>query len=177
MIEFQDAYWNLIAAVYTGDDANINNTLTADADVQVLAPFVADDAGTVQRRVHSTVVIPPAYVPLFLTGPLTPRQAWETIRAQIIADGREAACEPFFNYLRLALTIVNTGDTKSPIAIAPPTVPLADNFLLDRRHSILEQDFLVLNTALAGIHHNKIANELHTFVTVTQNANARRLTA
>ena len=182
MVEFQNAYWNLTAAVYTGDDVTIDNALTADADadIQVLGPFVAGDAGTV-RRFRCTVVVPPAYVTLFLAAPLMPRQAWETVRAQIIADGHEAACEPLTNYLRLALTIVNTGDTKSPIAIAPPTAPLADNFLLDRRHSILKQDFPVLNTALAGIHHNEIANELHTLVTVTQNANAdanaRRLAA
>ena len=122
--------------MYTGDDATIDNAHTADA--QVLGPFVAGDAGTVQRRVRFTVVVPPAYVPLFLAAPLMPRQAWETVRAQIIADGREAACEPFVNYLRLALAVVNTCDTKSPIAIAPPTTPLADNFLLVRRHPIVE---------------------------------------
>jgi len=172
MVEFQYAYWNLTVALYIGDDETIDNTLIADADAQFLGPFVAGDACTVQRRVRSTVIVPPAYVPLFLAAPLTPRQAWETVRAQIIADGRKAACEHLINNLHLALTIVNTDDTKSPIAITPPTAPLADNFLLDRRHSILEQDFPVLNTALAGIHHNKIANEFHTLVTVTQNANA-----
>ena len=113
--------------------------------------------------------------------PLSPRQAWELVRAQIVTDGRDTACEPLIDYLRLALTIVNTGDTESPISITPPTAPLADNFLLDRRHSILQQDFPSLNTALASIHQNQIANELHTLVIVTQNANtdanARRLAA
>ena len=45
------------------------------------------------------------------------------LRAQIIADGCDAAHDPLINYLRLALTIVNTSDTKSPIAIAPPSLP------------------------------------------------------
>ena len=54
----------------------------------------------------------------------------------------------------------------------PLTVPLVDNFLLDRRRSILERDFLMLNTALTGLQQNQIANELHSLVTVTQAANA-----
>lgn len=181
MVEFKDSYWSLTTAVNTGDDATIDNALIADTDAQILGPFNASDAGTVQRRARYTVVVPPAYVPLFLTAPLSPRQAWELVRAQIVADGRDTACEPLIDYLRLALTIVNTGDTESPISITPPTAPLADNFLLDRRHSILQQDFPSLNTALASIHQNQIANELHTLVTVTQNANtdanARRLAA
>lgn len=181
MVVFDFSYWSLTAAVNTGDDATIDNALTADTDAQVLGPYNASDAGTVQRRARHTVVVPPAYVPLFLTAPPPPRQAWELVRAQIVVDGRDAACEPLIDYLRLALTIVNTGDTESPIAIAPPMAPLANNFLLDRRHSILQQDFPALNTALASIHQNQIANELHTLVTVTQNANtdanARRLAA
>jgi len=75
MVEFQDAYWILTAGVYTGDDATIDNALTADADAQVLGPFVVGDAGTAQRRVHYTVVVPPAYVPLLLVAPLMPHQA------------------------------------------------------------------------------------------------------
>ena len=157
MVEFEDSYWNLTTGVNTGVDATIDNALTADTNAQVLGPF-AGDAGTVQRRAHHTVVVPPAYVPLFLTAPLPPRQACELVRAQIVADGRDAACEPLTDYLRLALTVVNTGDTESPIAIAPPMAPLADNFLLDRRHTILQQDFPALNTALASIHQNQIAN-------------------
>ena len=81
MVEFEDSYWSLTAAVNTGDDATIDNALTADTDAQVLGPFNASDAGTVQRRARYTVVVPPAYVPLFLTAPLSPRQAWELVRA------------------------------------------------------------------------------------------------
>ena len=87
----------------TGDDVTIDNALTADTDAQVLGPFNASDAGTVQRRVRYTVVVLPAYVPLFLTAPLSPRQAWELVRAQIVAYGRGAACEPLIDYLRLAM--------------------------------------------------------------------------
>ena len=121
MVEFEDLYWNLTAGVNTGDDATIDNALNTDTNAQVLGPFNAGDAGTVQRRARYTVVVPPppAYVPLFLTAPLSPRQAWELVRAQISADGHDAAC-------------VNTDDTESPIAIAPPMAPLADNFLLDQ---------------------------------------------
>ena len=179
MVEFIDTYWNRCAGYYTGDDATIDNALTADPNAQILGPFAAGDAGTVQRRTCHTIVVPPAYVAPFLAAPLTPRQAWETVRAQVVADGREGPCAPFIDYLRLALTAEHVGDTESPLAIAPPTVPLADNFLLDRRQAILETDFPILNSALAGIQQNQIANELHTLVNVTQtansDANARRL--
>ena len=133
--------------------------------------------------VSTTLLLSPAYVPFFLIVPLPSWQTWELVRAQNIADGRDAACEPLINYLRLVLTIDNTDDTESPNAIVPPMAPLEDNFLLDRRHSILEQNFPVLNAALVSIHQNQIANELHTLFTVTQTANtdanacARRLAA
>ena len=76
------------------------------------------------------------------------------------------------DYLRLAITIENQGDTQSPIAVLPPTVPLAGNFLLQRRRTILERDFPMLNTALTGLQQNQITNELQSLVTVTQTANA-----
>ena len=175
IVEFEDVYWNLTAAVSTGDDGTIDNAFATDTDAQVLGPFNASDAGKVQRHVHYIVVVP--RICSFFPDRTTP------VRAQIIADGRDAACEPLINYLRLVLTIDNTDDTESPNAIVPPLAPLEDNFLLDRRHSILEQNFPVLNAALVSIHQNQIANELHTLFTVTQTANtdanacARRLAA
>ena len=172
MVEFDNDYWNRTAIYYSGDDAAIDNSLTADPNAQVLGPWTAADAGAIQTRTRSTCYVPPAYVNLFLAGPLTPRQAWESVRAQIVADGREADCMPLIHYLRLALTITTPGDTESPLAVDPPTVPLADIFLLDRRRQILEDDFPALNAALADVHQNQIAAEIHTLVNVTQAAQA-----
>ena len=124
-----------------------------------------------------TVIVPPAYVHLFLTAPLLPSQAWVLVRAQIIADGCDAAHDPLINYLRLALTIVNTSDTKSPIAIAPPMTSLAHNFLSIAVILFWSKTFLPPTLP----HQNEITNELRTLVTVTQiainDANARRLAA
>ena len=181
LVEFENDYWNRTAVYYSGNDAAIDNGLTADPNAQALGPWTAADAGAIQIRSRSTVFVPPSYVNLFLAAPLTPRQAWETVRAQIVADGREADCAPLITYLRLALTIEHVGDTESPLAINPPTVPLADVFLLDRRRKIVEADFPSLNDALVGVQQNQIAAELHTLVTATQtaqaDANNRRLAA
>jgi len=58
IVEFEDVYWNLTAAVSTGDDGTIDNAFATDTDAQVLCPFNASDAGKVQRRVHYIVVVP-----------------------------------------------------------------------------------------------------------------------
>lgn len=54
----------------------------------------------------------------------------------------------------------------------PPTAPLADEFLLNRRRRILEIDFSALNAALAGIQQNQIATEINNLVVETRQARA-----
>ena len=130
IVEFINDYWNRTNAYYSADNATIDSALTADPNAQVVGPFVAADAGAVQLRTRTTCFVPPTYVNLFLAAPLTPRAAWESVKAQIVADGREVECAPLIEYLRLGLTIENPGDTESPLAVAPPTVPLADSFCL-----------------------------------------------
>ena len=52
-----------------------------------------------------TCFVPPQYVGMFLgAGALTPREAWERVRGQLVIDGNEIACRALVKYLQAALT-------------------------------------------------------------------------
>ena len=108
LVEWQVNYFHQTGniRVPTADaiDAELSNNNVADV---LLGPFDAGAANTETIRVRYTCYIPPVYVPLFLAEPLTPRQAWETIRAQIVTDNRVEACTPLIDYLRCCLTVSN----------------------------------------------------------------------
>lgn len=87
MVKFDNDYWQRSNAFFSTDDAAIDNALTADPNAETVGLFTAADAGAAQYRTRSTCFVPPAYVGLFLAAPLTPRQAWTTVKAQIVADG------------------------------------------------------------------------------------------
>ena len=82
--------------------------------------------------------------------PLTPRQAWETVRAQIVTANRVVPCTPLIDFLRCAITISQAGNDPT-ISQLPSNVPLAPPYLLDRRRSIVERDFPTLNQKLTNL--------------------------
>ena len=53
----------------------IDTAFAADLNAIILDPFATDDAGTSILRTRYTSCVSPAYILLFLAGPLTPRQA------------------------------------------------------------------------------------------------------
>ena len=59
-----------------GTSAYIDTTLSDDSNAESLGPFVAADADTQCIRYRRTCYVPLVYVPLFLAGPLTPKEAW-----------------------------------------------------------------------------------------------------
>jgi hypothetical protein len=142
----------------------IDAAFAGDADALQLGPFADDDDGTELIRVRRTCYVPPAYVPLFLAGNLSPREAWMAVQGQIVIDNRSQECSVLVDYLRAALTISGL-DQPPVLAIVPPTAPLADAILLDhRRANCLEQDFPSLNAALPRLQQNQIAVELGNLV-------------
>ena len=168
MVEFRNDYFNQTNQVLVPTAAVIDNALAADADATSVGPYNNEDAGTEPLRVRRTCYVPPAYVPLFLAGPTSPRAAWETVRAQIVTNNKVAACQPLIDFLRVALTRVNDQNHATGITLPPPIAPLADALLLDRRRKLLEVDFPSLNRNLIQIQQHQIAGQLGLLVTETR---------
>ena len=142
----------------------IDTAFAGDADALQLGPFVDDDADTEPIRVRRTCYVQPAYVPLFLAGNLSPREAWMAVHGQIVIDNRAQECAVLVDYLRAAITISGLGQPPV-LTIVPLTAPLADAILLDhRRANCLEQDFPSLNAALPRLQQNQIAVKLGNLV-------------
>ena len=139
--------------------AAIDTSFAGDPAAVFLGPHDAADADTEVIRYRRTCYVPPAYVPLFLASPVTPRQAWETCRAQIVAEHREVQCAPLIDFFRAAITRT-TANVLPALGVASPNPPLADTDLLSHRRRILEQDFPLLNSSQTSIQQNQIATQL-----------------
>jgi hypothetical protein len=92
------------------------------------------------------VPIPHRYMRYFVTGPLTPRQAWEIVGADIINNNDQVACEILLDFIRLACCRSAAGDTASPLARASMAVPLADSALIQHRSELIAHKLPGLNS-------------------------------
>ena len=169
MVNFRDDYFVRCGNVHAPTDATINAAYAADANANMLGPYNANDAGVTVLRARHTCFVPPVYVPLFLTNSLTPREAWEIVQTQIVTDNRVAMCQPLVDFLRCCLTHPNA-NAPSIVSVNPPTAPLPDNILADRRRAIIESDFPALNAQLAQLQQTQIAGQLGLLVTESRAA-------
>ena len=126
----------------------------------LLGPFVDTDADTKLIRYRRTCYVPPCYVPLFLAGPLTPRDAWNVVKDQIDADNNAVSCTAVVDYLRAAITLTTVNALPALALAVDPVAPLADQDLMIHRRHILENDFPLLNTTQHSIQQNQIATQL-----------------
>ena len=177
-VEFREDYFNQIAAnVAVPSPEMIDAGYAVDPAANLLGPNDIRNDGITNLRVRRTCFVPAPYVPLFLAKPLSPREAWDTVRSQIVTDNRQEACRPLIDYLRCAICITQANESPT-VAVNPPLAPLPDPILLDRRRKIIEQDFPLLNSQLANVQHTEIAGQLGLLVTesrATREAeNARR---
>ena len=117
----------------------------ADLNATVLGPFANGDAGTELFSCRNVVGIPHCYMRHFIPGPLTPRQAWEMVAHDIIAQGDEQSCGPLMNFFRLACTLHAAGDTASPLAQDSFEVPMSDANLIRHRTALVEHKLPGLN--------------------------------
>ena len=147
------------ASLRVQTSATIDTSFAGDPAAVHLGPHADADAATELIRYRKTCYVPPAYVPFFLAGPLTPRQAWEVCRGQIVADNRVAQCQPLIDYFRAAITRT-TINVVPALAVNAPAPPLADPDLLSHRRRILEQDFPLLGTSQSSIQQNQIATQI-----------------
>jgi hypothetical protein len=135
----------------------IDATIAGDPTVELLGPYAQGEAGTELIKVRRTCFVPPKYVGMFLSGALTPREAWERVRGQIVIDGKEIACKALVKYLQAALTrSIAHGEPLLALADAP-LAPLADGLLLEHRQRILVDDLPELNIAVSQRQQDQIA--------------------
>lgn len=110
-----------------------------------VGPFAADAADTEECRSRRAVPVPHAYVPQLFGRTLTPREAWEQIGAQVILDQREADCQTFLNFFRMACTYRRPRPGQrgpqppSLLQPQPLTQPLGDQTLLEHIGRRLKQ--------------------------------------
>lgn len=110
----------------------------AAAGADCIGPFTAVDAGTEEIQTRNVMVVPPAYVPLVMRNLLTtPRQMWNILYAQIVADNNEVPCAPLVNWLRAACTYrppaAGAQGPEPPAVHGLPLVPpIADEHLQRR---------------------------------------------
>ena len=117
----------------------------ADANKGIVGPFAAGDAGADLISCRNVVGVPHRYMRHFIPGPLTPRQAWETLVQDIIANGDGASCAPLVNFIRLSCTIHTAGDTASPLHMDPFTVQMSDANLITHHTALIEHKLPGLN--------------------------------
>ena len=90
-------YLYLAPAVHVPSAATIDTSLACDANLTLLGPYGAGDAGVEIIRCFKTVYVPAPYVGLFLGSNLTPIEAWNCLRGCIVDAAAEDACQPLID--------------------------------------------------------------------------------
>jgi hypothetical protein len=109
----------------------------------MLGPYGNNDAGTETIRTRRAMIVPPMYIRLFLSTPLSPIDAYRRFRAASLANGHAADLLPLSIWLRAAITrAAAQGAVQQPSTIqdAGPHPPLADEALHRFTWSALTSD-------------------------------------
>ncbi len=151
IVELPNQWFNLIPNITVATAANIQGLLGGDATLQMLGPFNAGDADTLDIRTRSIVPIPNKYVGLFLSQPegVTPRYYFETILPVIEADGMGQTCMPLTHFCQVAITRPAANAT-STIQVIAPVAPARHVPLLVQASAILHHHLPALNAGGAG---------------------------
>ena len=161
LVEWKSDYFRQInQQLLVPTAATIDTVLAAHPEAELLGPYAQAEAGTEIIKVRRTCFVPPRYVPMFLAGPIMPRDAWERVRGQIVVEGQEVACQALIKFLQAAITRAVAGAAPLVSLVESPVAPLADALLLDHRQRILEEDFPQLNHQLIGLQQDQIAASL-----------------
>ena len=76
LTHWDPGYLHLAAAVHVPSAAMIDAAIAGDADLKMVGPYGAGDAGVQSVRCRKKVYVPTPYVGLLLVGDLTPVEAW-----------------------------------------------------------------------------------------------------
>ena len=91
---WEPTYLHLAPAVYVPSAAAIDTSLAGNANITLIGPYGAGDAGDEIIRCCKTVYVSAPYVGLLLCADIYPVEAWNRLRGEIV----DAAAE----YIRLA---------------------------------------------------------------------------
>ncbi len=150
--------------------ATIDTALGGDPLLESVGPYNDQDAGTQVVRCRRSIYCPPKYVPMMMD-PISPREAWRTLRAQIVTDGHEVKCRALIEWLQVAMLATDANNRHSPLEVQHPAAPVADAILLEHRHQILLQDFPHLAQNQHAVQQNQIATQVGHLATVIQQEN------
>ena len=163
LVEIPNQWFNLVPNTTVGTVANIQGLLGGDANLQLLGPFNAGDADTLEVRTRSVVVIPNKYVGLFLSQPdgVTPRYYFETILPAIEADGMGQTCMPLTAFCQIAITH-SAPNAGSPISVISPVTPPRHVPLLTQASTILHHHLPALsaNVTAGGVNLQPLVNTI-----------------
>jgi hypothetical protein len=132
-------------ATYRVGIGQMMNIMYAQPNLQVLGPYGNHDAGTELIQCRNSAPVPHRYMGYFVTGPKTPRQAWEVVGHDISVNGDEDNCRILFDFLRLACTVSAAGDPASPLAQLDLVAPVPDAALITHRTNIINLKLPGLN--------------------------------
>lgn len=151
VIEIPNQWFNLIPNTTVATAANIQGLLGGDANLQLLGPFNAGVADTLEVRTRSVVAIPNKYVGLFLSQPegVTPRYYFETILPVIEADGMGHTCMPLTCFCQVAITR-SALNANSILQVVPPVAPPRHVPLLTQASTILHHHLPALRGSNVG---------------------------
>ena len=128
----------------------MDNQWATDQAADCLGPYAAGLANTEPLRARFLCPVPQAYSHRVLVRRVfTPREFWTDVIHQVIADGRQAACQTLIDWARVASVLrpdVGNGPQPPAIAQPEPDAPAADETLLRRVWSWVLSDL----PALAG---------------------------
>jgi hypothetical protein len=171
LVEWKSDYFHqLNQQVLVPAPATIDATIAGQPDLELLGPYAQGEAGTELIKVRRTCFLPPKYVGMFLGNPLSPCEAWERVRGQIVIDGNDVACRALVKYLQAALTRP-AANVEPLLSLAEaPTAPVADAALLEHRRRILVEDFPELGEETERRQQDQIAISLGELVRDNQAA-------
>jgi hypothetical protein len=173
LIEWKSDYFHqLNQQLLVPSPGTIDATLAGAPELEVLGPYAQGEAGTELIKVRRTCFVPPKYVGMFLGRPLSPKEAWERVRGQIIIDGLERDCHALIKYLQAAITRPAPNAEPLLALSETPTAPLADELLLEHRQRILCEDFPELNLEMERRQQDQIAVSIEELVRDNQAARA-----
>jgi hypothetical protein len=171
LVEWKNDYFHqLNQQILVPMPATIDATLAGEPEVECLGPYTQGEAGTELIKVRRTCFVPPKYVGMFLGSPLTPKEAWQRVRGQMVIDGTEVACKALVKYLQAALTRSAANAAPALELIEAPAAPLADALLLEHRQRILGEDFPELNVEGERRQQDQIAASIEELVRDNQAA-------
>jgi hypothetical protein len=170
-----NAFYQVGVSVRVCERAIIDQAFAGNPETQLLGPHDNDEAGTEVIRVRQAMLVPFRYVRILLPGPLTPREAWVQLAGAIYNDGKQEACAPLLDWLRVALTRQAAG-TASRLQQAHPRVPLLLPELIQRRWQLVLNDLPALSGGATLAAGHAIASSLNALVSDNrENRNADEL--